>query len=56
MDLSLVVPSYNEEKRLPKMVEVTMKYLEERKSANKSFTYEMVIVDDGSKDTTYKVC
>lgn len=53
--LSLVVPSYNEENRLPTMMSATMKYLEERKKDKKSFTYEVVIVDDGSKDSTYKV-
>lgn len=55
VQLSLVVPSYNEEKRLPSMMVTTMKYLEQRAAADPAFTYEVVIVDDGSKDATYQV-
>jgi dolichyl-phosphate beta-glucosyltransferase len=56
IELSLVVPSYNEENRLPKMMDETMRYLKKRAAADPSFTYELVIVDDGSKDKTYQVC
>lgn len=55
LELSVVVPSYNEEQRLPVMMEETMEYLEKRQKQNPSFSYEVVIVDDGSKDKTSKV-
>jgi len=52
IDLSVIVPAYNEEERLPAMLNEALEYLEERKSASPSFTYEIIIVDDGSKDKT----
>ncbi|XP_026857340.2 dolichyl-phosphate beta-glucosyltransferase isoform X1 [Electrophorus electricus] len=57
-ELSVVVPSYNEEFRLPVMMEEAMAYLEKRQSVQKenpSFTYEVIIVDDGSRDRTTEV-
>ncbi|KAI4901258.1 hypothetical protein NFI96_015259 [Prochilodus magdalenae] len=63
-ELSVVVPSYNEESRLrnsllpppvPVMMEEAMEYLEKRQKKNPSFTYEVIIVDDGSKDKTTEV-
>lgn len=54
-ELSVVVPSYNEESRLPVMMEEAMEYLEKRQKKNSSFTFEVIIVDDGSKDTTTEV-
>uniref|UniRef100_A0A3B1IF68 dolichyl-phosphate beta-glucosyltransferase n=1 Tax=Astyanax mexicanus TaxID=7994 RepID=A0A3B1IF68_ASTMX len=54
-ELSVVVPSYNEESRLPVMMEEAMQYLEKRQKKSSSFTYEVVIVDDGSKDKTTEV-
>lgn len=53
--LTVVVPAYNEEKRLPLMLEESLTYLEERTKEDHSFTYEMIIVDDGSKDKTTEV-
>ncbi|XP_036310875.1 dolichyl-phosphate beta-glucosyltransferase isoform X4 [Pipistrellus kuhlii] len=52
--LSIVVPSYNEEKRLPIMMDEALGYLEERQKQDPTFTYEVIIVDDGSKDQTSK--
>ena len=49
IDLSVIVPAYNEEDRLPKMLEESTNYLQ--KSGD---TYEIIIVDDGSKDSTTK--
>jgi dolichyl-phosphate beta-glucosyltransferase len=54
-ELSLVVPAYNEEVRLPVMMDETMAYLESRARKDRSFTYEVIIVDDGSRDNTAKV-
>uniref|UniRef100_A0A452VHZ7 ALG5 dolichyl-phosphate beta-glucosyltransferase n=1 Tax=Ursus maritimus TaxID=29073 RepID=A0A452VHZ7_URSMA len=53
--LSVVVPSYNEEKRLPVMMDEALDYLEERQKQDPTFTYEVIVVDDGSKDQTSKV-
>ena len=50
LDLSVIVPAYNEQDRLPKMLEECTAYLEEKFKDN----YEIVIVDDGSKDETSK--
>ena len=48
--LSLIVPAYNEERRLPKMLDETIGYLDNRTRREKKFTYEIIIVDDGSRD------
>ncbi|CAK9071684.1 unnamed protein product [Durusdinium trenchii] len=50
--LSVVVPAYNEEYRLPQMLDETLAYLESRGGAT-SFSYEVIVVDDGSSDGTY---
>ena len=50
LDLSVIVPAYNEQDRLPKMLEECTAYLEENFKDN----FEIVIVDDGSKDETSK--
>lgn len=56
LDLSIIVPAYKETARLPVMMDVTMKYFENRKKTSKnSFTYEIIIVDDGSNDGTSEV-
>lgn len=52
VDLSVIVPAYNEEERLPVMLNEALGYLEDRKTSTPSFTYEIIIVDDGSKDAT----
>ncbi|XP_071064242.1 dolichyl-phosphate beta-glucosyltransferase isoform X3 [Dasypus novemcinctus] len=53
--LSVIVPSYNEEKRLPVMMDEALGYLEKRQKQDPLFTYEVIVVDDGSKDQTSKV-
>ena len=53
--LSVIVPAYNEEERLPIMLDETFEYLESNKKKNDKFTYEIIIVDDGSKDKTTKI-
>lgn len=52
--LSVIVPAYNEEYRLPQMLDETLTYLEQRARASTTrFTYEVIVVDDGSRDGTY---
>ena len=48
--LSLVFPAYNEEKRLAPALERTIKFF-----SQKSFKYEIIIVNDGSKDRTFEL-
>ncbi|XP_039952752.1 dolichyl-phosphate beta-glucosyltransferase [Bactrocera tryoni] len=49
--LSVIIPAYNEEQRLPKMLEECMSFLEE-KAKDEIFTYEVIVVSDGSSDGT----
>ena len=51
--LSVVVPAYNEEERLPLKLRETLGYLSRR--AAKGLTWELVVVDDGSTDGTSEV-
>ncbi|KAJ8423064.1 hypothetical protein Cgig2_019834 [Carnegiea gigantea] len=53
--ISLIIPAYNEEHRLPGTLDETMNYLQKRRKKDDSFTYEVVIVDDGSVDGTKTV-
>ncbi|XP_061557973.1 dolichyl-phosphate beta-glucosyltransferase [Phycodurus eques] len=55
VELSVVVPAYNEELRLPVMLDEAMEYLQNRQKRHASFTYEVIVVDDGSKDKTTEV-
>ncbi|MBI3251066.1 MAG: glycosyltransferase family 2 protein [Candidatus Andersenbacteria bacterium] len=47
MFLSVVIPAYNEEQRLPHTLKATTEYLKRQ-----SYTWEIAVVDDGSKDDT----
>ncbi|CAK9136233.1 unnamed protein product [Ilex paraguariensis] len=53
--ISLIVPAFNEEHRLPGALNETMNYLQQRAAKDKSFSYEVVIIDDGSADGTKRV-
>eukprot|EP00057_Strongylocentrotus_purpuratus_P018047 XP_011672521.1 PREDICTED: dolichyl-phosphate beta-glucosyltransferase-like [Strongylocentrotus purpuratus] len=53
--LSVIVPSYFEEKRLPKMMDEALEFLIPRLKQDKSQTFEIIVVDDGSKDGTTEV-
>jgi glycosyltransferase involved in cell wall biosynthesis len=48
--LSIVIPAYNEERRLPRTLERVIAYVKAR-----SFTAEILVVDDGSTDGTASV-
>jgi Glycosyl transferase family 2 len=53
--LSVIVPAYNEQDRLPHMLDATMNYLDREANRDPDFTYEVLVVDDGSTDGTSKV-
>lgn len=53
IDLSIVVPAYNESSRLPHMLTDTLQHLVAPATPKRSF--EIIIVDDGSKDDTTSV-
>ncbi|EER15193.1 dolichyl phosphate glucosyltransferase, putative [Perkinsus marinus ATCC 50983] len=55
VDLSLVVPAYNEAERLPLMYKETIAYLRRRLDKEPSMTFEIIIVNDGSRDATEAV-
>lgn len=50
VDLSVVVPAYNETERMPTMLKATLAHL--ASAACPAKTHEVIIVDDGSKDDT----
>lgn len=50
--LSVIVPAYNEVQRLPAMLKQTIDYLKNRYKEDNTFTSEIIIVDDGSRDDT----
>ncbi|KAK9872090.1 hypothetical protein WA026_016135 [Henosepilachna vigintioctopunctata] len=50
LDLSVIVPAYNEEKRLPSMLEECINFLN-----TTPICYEIIVVSDGSTDKTVDV-
>ena len=50
MHLSVVIPAYNEEKRISKTLKSIDEYLRKQ-----NYLYEILVVSDGSKDNTAKV-
>uniref|UniRef100_A0AC35U2Z7 Dolichyl-phosphate beta-glucosyltransferase n=1 Tax=Rhabditophanes sp. KR3021 TaxID=114890 RepID=A0AC35U2Z7_9BILA len=53
--LTVVVPAMNEEDRISLMLNECTEYLSERASKEKQFTYEIIVVDDGSRDKTSEI-
>ncbi|KAG7198217.1 hypothetical protein KM043_005624 [Ampulex compressa] len=51
--LSVIIPAYNEEERLPPMLDECLEYLEKREKLG--LTYELIIVNDGSTDKTVSI-
>ena len=50
MDISVIVPLYNEEESLPELVEWIDRVMEER-----HYSYEIIMVDDGSTDRSWQI-
>jgi glycosyltransferase involved in cell wall biosynthesis len=50
MDLSIVIPAYNEDESLPELAEWI-----DRVCTSSNLSYEMIFVDDGSTDHTWEV-
>lgn len=50
MNISIIVPLYNEEESLPKLFEWIKRVMEEH-----AFSYEVLFVNDGSKDRSWQV-
>ncbi|WP_167609046.1 glycosyltransferase family 2 protein [Maribellus sediminis] len=50
MDISVVVPLFNEEESLPELAAWIKKVMEEN-----NFSYEIMMIDDGSRDNSWKV-
>src|SRR5437660_2527741 len=55
VELSVVIPAYNESKRLPEMLKEAIGFLEQKRKSDKNFNYEILVVDDGSQDDTTEV-
>ncbi|ENN82673.1 dolichyl-phosphate beta-glucosyltransferase isoform X1 [Dendroctonus ponderosae] len=51
LNLSVIVPAYNEEERLGPMLDECLDYLESRRKSG-AFSYEVIVVSDGSTDQT----
>lgn len=50
MDISVIIPAFNEEKRIKKTLDAILFYLEQKK-----YSYEIIVVNDGSTDKTKDV-
>jgi len=50
MQISIVIPLYNEDESLPELVAWIHRVMTEH-----SFSYEVILIDDGSTDTSWKV-
>src|SRR5579871_3476657 len=50
MQISIVIPLFNEEESLPELTDWISRVMKEN-----NFTYEVIMVDDGSKDKSWNV-
>lgn len=50
MDISIVIPAYNEEKRIGTTLKKVYNYFK-----NSGLNFEIIVVDDGSKDSTVNI-
>lgn len=49
-DVSIIIPAYNEEKRITKCLERTLEYC-----LSQNWDFEIIVAEDGSKDNTVKI-
>jgi glycosyltransferase involved in cell wall biosynthesis len=50
LDISVIVPLYNEDESLPELATWIERVMNEN-----NFTYEIIFVNDGSRDNSWKV-
>ncbi len=50
LKISIILPAYNEEKRIPRCLERILSYCNE-----KEWDYEVIVAEDGSTDNTVKI-
>ena len=50
MDLSIIIPLFNEEESLPELSEWIVRVMH-----TNNYTYEVIMVDDGSTDNSWNV-
>lgn len=60
IDLSVIVPAYNESERLPAMLDEALRVLISRSdhavdASGTPFSFEVIVVDDGSRDNTVEI-
>lgn len=54
MKVLIIIPAYNEEKNIQKVVESVNEYIRTRRSSDCTIDY--IVINDGSTDSTAKVC
>ena len=55
LDLTVVVPAYNEEERLPRMLDEALAFLSSSQASSPTgepLSFEIIVADDGSSDST----
>ena len=50
MDISVVIPLYNEDESIPELFSWIQRVMTE-----KGFTYEVIFINDGSTDNSWKI-
>ena len=50
MDISIIIPTYNEEESLPELHDWIQRVMKEE-----GYTYEIIFINDGSKDNSWEV-
>ena len=55
MKVIISIPAYNEEKTLPHVLKEIKEVMEDKKIKDKSYHYQILVLNDGSKDKTIEV-